>query len=48
MRGWIELCGDVNWIDYHGMWAKKARDGSWYVIRWTNLIDAMGERDAAE
>jgi len=48
MRGWIELVSDVNWIDYHGMWAKKARDGSWYVIRWTNLIDAMGERDAAE
>lgn len=48
MRGWIELCSDVNWIDYHGMWAKNARDGSWYVIQWTNLVDACGERDAKE
>ncbi len=48
MRGWIELCSDVNWIDYHGMWARKARDGSWYVIRWTNMVDAMGERDVEE
>ncbi len=48
MRHWIELCSDVNWIDYHGMWARKARDGSWYVLQWTNMIDACGERDAAE
>jgi len=46
MRGWIELCSDVNWIDYHGMWAKKARDGSWYVLRWTNLVDAGGDEFA--
>lgn len=46
MRGWIELCSDVNWQDYHGMWAKKARDGSWYVLRWTNLLDAGGEEFA--
>ena len=42
MKNWIELCSDVNWIDYHGMWAKKARDGAWYVLRWTNLVDAGG------
>jgi hypothetical protein len=43
MRGWIELCGDLNWIDYYGMWARKARDGAWYVLRWTNLFDAGGK-----
>lgn len=48
MRGWIQLCSDVNWIDYHGMWAKKARDGSWYVIKWNNLIDSCGENEAKE
>lgn len=43
MRGWVELCGDVNWEDYHGLWAKKAQDGSWYVLKWTNMYDACGE-----
>lgn len=42
MRNWIQLVSDVNWQDYHGMWAKKAKDGSWYVLRWTNLVDAGG------
>jgi hypothetical protein len=42
VKGWTELCSDVNWIDYHGMWTRKARDGSWYVISWTNLLDAGG------
>lgn len=45
MRGWIELCSDVNWQDCHGMWAKKAKDGSWYVLRWINLYDATGEKE---
>lgn len=46
MRGWIELCSDVNWIDYHGMWAKKGHDGAWYVLKWTNLRDAGGDECA--
>jgi hypothetical protein len=25
------------------MWARQARDGSWYVLRWTNMLDACGE-----
>lgn len=44
IKGWIQLCSDMNWQDYHGLWAKKARDGSWYVLRWRNLYYAMGER----
>lgn len=43
MKGWTELCSDVNWEDYHGMWARRAPDGSWYVIRWTNMEDACGD-----
>lgn len=46
MKGWKELYSDVNWIDYHGMWAKKAADGSWYVLKWTNLVDAGGKEFA--
>ena len=46
MKNWIELCSDVDWQDYHGMWARKAKDGSWYVLRWTNLYDAIGEKEA--
>ena len=46
MKNWIDLCSDVNWEDYYGMWGRKAKDGSWYILRWNNLIDAMGEREA--
>lgn len=44
-HGWIELASDVNWQDYHGMWAKKGPDGAWYVLVWTNLWDAAGESE---
>src|SRR5580698_5212639 len=43
MKGWIDLGSDVNWEDYHGLWGRKARDGSWYVLRFTNLVDAAGK-----
>lgn len=43
MKNWIELCSDVNWEEYHGMWCKKASDGSYWILRWTNLWDAIGE-----
>src|SRR5260221_59370 len=42
MKGWIDIGSDVNWIDYHGKWARRARDGSWFVIDWTNMVDACG------
>ena len=45
MRGWTELCSDLNWQDYHGMWTRPADNTSYYVVRWTNMYDAMGERD---
>jgi len=43
MRSWTELCSDVNWEDYHGMWCRKAKDGSHYVVQFTNLLDAGGK-----
>lgn len=43
MKNWIELCSDVNWEDYHGMWARQAKDGKWYILQWTNMWDACGE-----
>lgn len=46
MRGWTQLVSDVNWIDYHGMWCKQAKDGAWYVLVWTNLLDAGGKEFA--
>jgi hypothetical protein len=45
MKGWTDLGSDIDWIDYHGHWARRARDGSWFVIEWTNIYDAVGERD---
>jgi len=44
MKGWIDIGSDVNWEDYHGMWARKARDGSWYVLRFDNSRDSCGDR----
>jgi hypothetical protein len=45
MRGWIDIGCDVNWEDYGGRWAKRAKDGSYYVIEFTNMYDACGEID---
>lgn len=45
MKGWTELAGDVSWEDYGGMWTKKARDGSYYVLKFTNLWEAAGKED---
>jgi hypothetical protein len=45
LHGWIDLGSDVNWEDYHGMWGRKAKDGSWYVLVFTNMFDAAGRRD---
>lgn len=48
MRGWIELCSDVNWEDYHGMWARKAKDGKWYILQWTNMWDSCGKEEGLD
>lgn len=47
-KGWMDVCSDVNWQDYHGMWAIKGSDGIWSVIRWDNMIDSCGEVEASE
>ena len=43
LRGWTDIGSDVNWEDYGGKWAKKAKDGSWYVIDFTNMVEACGK-----
>lgn len=43
MKGWIDIGSDVNWSDYGGKWARRANDGSWYVVDFTNMYDTCGE-----
>lgn len=45
MKGWKDIGSDVSWDEYGGKWAKRARDGSYYVLDFTNMYDACGERD---
>jgi hypothetical protein len=45
MRGWIDIGSDVSWDEYGGKWAKRAPDGSYYVIDFTNMWDACGEEE---
>ena len=42
MKGWIDLGSDVNWVDYHGLWGQRAETGTWFIVQWTNLVDAGG------
>lgn len=42
MRGWIDIGSDVNWEDHGGMWARRAKDGSWYGIRFDRLPEDCG------
>jgi hypothetical protein len=46
--GWTDLCSDINWEDIHGMWGKKGPDLAWYIIKFTNMVDACGERACKE
>ena len=46
LPGWTDLGSDINWPDYHGTWGRKAPDGSWYVLTFTNMVDACGEECA--
>jgi hypothetical protein len=43
MKGWTDIGSDVNWSDYGGKWARRAADGSYYVLDFTNMWDACGE-----
>jgi hypothetical protein len=45
VKGWIDTGSDVNWSDYGGKWARRAPDGSYYVIDFTNMYDACGEEE---
>lgn len=45
MKGWTDIGSDVSWSDYGGNWAKRADSGVWFVVTFTNMFDACGERD---
>jgi hypothetical protein len=43
MRGWTYLAGPGWWTGEDAMWARKAKDGAWFVLRFTDLLDAGGK-----
>lgn len=43
MKGWTDIGSDSSWEDYGGKWARRAKDGSWYVVDFCNMYDACGE-----
>jgi hypothetical protein len=45
MKGWTDIGSDASWDEYGGKWAKRARDGSYYVVDFTNMWDACGEEE---
>ena len=47
-KGWVDMCSDVSWEDYHGMWGIQESNGNWYVIRWNNMVNSCGERASEE
>jgi hypothetical protein len=47
MKGWITGCSDSSWENYHGTWLKKVGQTSiWYILKWDNTFDSMGEEEA--
>lgn len=47
-KHWVELMADVCWEEHGGTWARKAQDGSWYVIRFENMAEHLGEQELKE
>ena len=43
MKRWTDIGSDCNWADYGGKWARKAKDGAYYILDFTNMYDACGE-----
>jgi len=50
MKKWELLSGDVNWEDYGAMWVRQDPGNArvYFVLRFENLIECMGERDVKE
>lgn len=42
MRGWTYLMGSGQWTGEDAMWVRKAKDGAYFVLRFTDLLDAGG------
>jgi hypothetical protein len=41
-KGWQDVGSDGNWEDYHGKWMKRAPDGTYFFLIFTNMEDACG------
>src|SRR5215475_2182971 len=42
LRSWTDIGSDKSWEDYGGKWARRARDGSYFILDFTNMVDACG------
>jgi len=42
LRGWTDIGSDVSWEDYGGGWARRATDGSYFVLDFDNMQEACG------
>jgi hypothetical protein len=47
-QGWIDICSDVNWQDYHGLWGIRIDMGEWYLIKFTNMAEHFSEEELKE
>lgn len=43
MRGWTYVFGPGWWTGEDALWARKAKDGAWFVLCFTDLLDAGGK-----
>jgi hypothetical protein len=48
MKNWIDIGSNVNWQDHGGNWAKKAKDGSYFVITFVDFHYATGATEGAK
>lgn len=43
MKEWQYISGPGWWTGEDAIWVRKAKDGAWWVLRFTDLLDAGGE-----
>src|SRR6185437_2113302 len=48
LRGWTDIGSDSSWDEYGGKWARRAADGSYYVLDFTNVHEVTGEEEGTK
>lgn len=43
IKGWKYLSGPYWWTGEDALWGRRAKDGAWWVLHFTDLLDAGGE-----